>query len=90
MSKIQKKLSRNNGEQVLRSSFNEEDSSLTTSGFLSSKIGNRITVIVSTTNFPNDTEIYSYFENTSTLLYTLTVIYTSSSREAFLSAMRTA
>lgn len=90
MSKIQKKLSRLSVENIFKSSYNDEDSSLTISGFVSSKIGNRITVTIATTNVPDDTEIFSYFENTTTLLYTLTIIYSSSSRDQMLSAQRTA
>lgn len=78
------------GDQVLRSSYNEVDASLQTSGFLTARVGNKVTSTLSTTSIADDTETFSFYENVSTLLYTIRIIYTDGTREQMLSAERTA
>jgi len=75
------------GENVLRSTFNEEDFSLTTNGFLVGKLNRKIDFAYSTTNVANDT-ITIAFSEAGTALYTLKLIYTTSSRVDLLSAER--
>jgi hypothetical protein len=90
MPNITKPMSNRDGPQVLKAAYNEVDSSLTMSGFLTSQIGNKITSTVSTTSIANDTETFNYYENSSTLLYAVKLIYTDGTREQLLSAERIA
>lgn len=87
MSNIQKNGSRLNSGQVLQKSYNDVDATLSTSGFLTGKIGNKITREVSETNVAGDTETYTFFDGTNQL-YQLKVIYTDGDREDMLSAER--
>lgn len=90
MSDITKPISSRDAPQVLKSVYNGIDASLTTSGFLTSKVGNKVTVTITTTSISNDTEVYNFYQNTNVLLYTLTIVYTGTSRTQMLSAERTA
>lgn len=73
--------------QVLQRSYNEIDASIATSGFLTSKVGNKVTRTVSTTNTPDDTETFAFIDN-GTELYTIKIIYTDDTREDMISAER--
>lgn len=83
----QKSQSHLDGDQVLKSAFNKEDSSLSTSTFLTAKPGRKIEQLISTTTITDDTETFTYSEN-GTTLYVMRIIYTDGSRETFLSAER--
>lgn len=63
-------------QQTLKLSFNDSDASLTTSNFVTAKLGHKITrAIVSST-----IDTYSYYDN-STLLYTIKVTYSNSAHD---------
>jgi hypothetical protein len=89
MSQTTKKLSERDANQTLQASFNDIDSSITTNGFLTGKVGRKITQTISQTTVPGDTATFSFLES-GTLLYTLTIVYTDSSQSVMLSAERTA
>lgn len=76
-------------ENVLRNSYSEETKTLNVSGFISAKVGHKITLDIQTTNVANDTELYSYYDN-STLLMQIKVIYTTGARDVLLSVERVA
>lgn len=78
-----KLLSNRDGFQTLQASFNEEDFSLTTAGFLVGKVGRRIEV-----GGAGAVEIYTFIEDGDTL-YELTLTYTDASKTTLLSAERT-
>lgn len=85
MADIQKPMSRMDGQQVLKEIFNQTDHSITTTSFISSKVGNKIErAAINAT-----TDDYSYFDG-ATLLYTIRVIYSTSSKEEIASVERTA
>ena len=77
------------GDNVVRSVFNEEDFSLTTNGFLVGKLNRKVDFAYSTTTVANDTVTIAFSE-AGTALYTLKLIYTTSSRVDLLSAERIA
>jgi hypothetical protein len=89
MSKTSKGRSEMPGMKVLQTAFNEGDASLTTSGFLNAKVGHRVTLAISTTNVADDTETYSFYDET-VLLYQIRLIYTSAARSTLISAERIA
>ena len=89
MSDTTKKQSKKDYENIQRYSYNDVDASITTNGFLVGQVGRKITMALQTTSVPNDTEIISFLEG-STLLYTLTIIYTDGTRQVLMSAERTA
>lgn len=89
MADTTKNLSKQDANQTLQYAFNDNTRTLGVSGFISAKIGHRITLTISTTNVSNDTEIYEYFDG-STSLMELEIIYTSGTRETMLSVERTA
>lgn len=64
------------GLLALRKSYNVEDASLTTSTFVTAKIGHKITrTVVSAT-----VDQYSYYDG-ATLLYTLEITYSNSAHD---------
>lgn len=90
MSNTSKRLSERDADQTLQSVYNITDASLTTSGFLSAKIGNKITQVVSTTSISGDTSTFSFFDQQTTLLYSLKLIFTDGTQATLLSAERIA
>lgn len=72
-------------ENVLRDIYNDSDKSITTSSFISAKVGHKIVrnVISSTID---DFEHY----DSSTLLFTLRVTYTNAAHDDIVSVERTA
>lgn len=89
MSNTTKRLSERDGQQTLQLSFNDVDASLATTGFLTAKVGRKVTLTILTTNIVNDTEAYAFSES-GIALYTYVLIYTSSSRTTLISAERIA
>lgn len=84
MADIDKPLAKIDGQQVLKEIFNNSDHSITVSGFISSKVGNKIERIAVNAT----TDDYSYYDGTN-LLFTLRVIYSSSSKNEVNSVERT-
>lgn len=84
-----KPMSLNDADQGIRYAFNRSDASLTTSGFVTAKVGHKITLAISTTNVTDDTETYSFYDGAN-LLYTLRIIYTDGTRETMIEAERIA
>lgn len=89
MSHTTKPLSERDANQTLQSAYNEVDATISTSGFLTGKVGHKVSMSITTTTITDDTEVYE-FSNDGTALYTITVIYTDGTRETLLSAERTA
>ena len=85
MANTTKELSQKDYQQVLRGAFNDADKSLSTSGFLTGKIGHKIT----RTLVDPVTEDYSFYDS-DTLLYTYRVIYETSDLATLVSAERIA
>ena len=71
--------------QTQEFAFNDSDKSLTTSTFISSKVGNKIERATVSASVDD----YSYFDGTN-LLYTLRVTYTSSAKDEVNSVERIA
>jgi hypothetical protein len=89
MSITQKPLSHLDYEQTLQSSYNDVNATLSVDGFLTGKIGRKVVLAIQTTTLPNDTEVYSFSEDSgATLLYTLRIIYTDGTRAQMVSAER--
>ena len=72
-------------ENILRASANFEDGSLTTTGFLTGKVGRRVEM----TTVGADTEVYTFLED-GIQLYQITIVYTDGTKETMLSSERTA
>lgn len=89
MSKTTKKSTRKDGMQTLQMAYNDVDASLTTNGFLVGKVGHKVTLDIQTTTVTNDTEVYSFFDN-SELLYQIKLIYTDETKATLISAERVA
>jgi hypothetical protein len=89
MSRTNKKSSKKDGLQTLQMAFNDSDASLTTSGFLSGKVGHKVTLAIQTTTVADDTELYSFFDDTE-LLYQIRLVYTSAAKVQLISAERVA
>lgn len=84
MANIDKPLAKIDGQQVLKEVFNNGDHSITVAGFISSKVGARIT----RTAINSTTDDYSYFDGVN-LLYTIRIVYSTSSKEEISSVERT-
>lgn len=84
-----KAMSERDSGQTLRLSFNDANDTLGVDGFLTGKVGRKITLTLSTTSVLDDTETYEFLEG-ATSLYQLRIIYTDGSRELMLSAERIA
>lgn len=76
-------------QQTLKSSYNDVNATLSVDGFLVGKVGNKVTLAISTTTIANDTETYTFLDG-ATSLYQLKIIYTDGTRELMLSAERIA
>ena len=88
MAESTKSLSTYDSAQVLQKSFNTEGSTLGVDGFVVGKVGRKIDRAVTTTTITDDTEVYTFTEDSNTL-YVLTIIYTDGTRESLLSVERT-
>lgn len=89
MGRTTKQLSNQGPEEAIQIAFNDVDGTSTVNGFLVAVVGRRITLTISTTTIPNDTENYAFSEN-GTALYTFQLIYTDGARTTLSSATRTA
>lgn len=87
MSNTNKRFSEFDANQTLQASFNDVDASLTTSGFLTGKVGRKIEQTITTTTSPNDTLIFTFSEN-GTELYQYKIIYTDNTYTTMISAER--
>lgn len=89
MSHTLKGLSERDANQTLKSSYNDIDASLTSTGFLTGLVGRKMVFTISTTTVSNDTVSIAFSEN-GTALYTYKLIYTDSTQATIISAERTA
>lgn len=72
-------------EQTLEAAFNESDKSYTVSGFISAKVGHKVSV-----TYPSaSSEQYEFLDGT-TSLYTILLTYTDATKASLLTAERTA
>ena len=76
--------------QTLTGAFNQVDNSFTINGFLVGKINNKITLTITTTTIANDTQVFSFYCDLTTLIYTFTLVYTDATYGTLISATRTA
>jgi hypothetical protein len=85
MSQTTKPMSERDFQQVIKNSSNDVNKTIGVDGFLVGKVGHRIEC-----TYPDAvTEVYT-FKDGSTVLYTITLVYTTSSKEFLSSAERTA
>lgn len=85
----QKEIPKQDMEQAVRYSFNNNEKTLSVNGFLAGKVGHKITVAISTTSVTNDTETFTFMDN-ALITSVYEVIYTDGTREQLLSVERTA
>lgn len=89
MSNTTKPLSSQDFEQAIQYAFNDNTRTVGVGGFITAKVGHKITVTISTTNVANDTETYEYFDSSTSILQ-LKLIYTNGARTLLLSVERIA
>ena len=89
MSDATKPFSLYDQQQIFKKAYNPSGT-LAVDGFLAGEVGRKITRALTTTNVANDTEIFTYYEQQSILLFELTVVYTDATRTDLLSVERTA
>jgi hypothetical protein len=75
--------------QTQQSAFNDNTFSHLVDGFLSAIVGRRVDLAISTTSVLNDTETYTFSENSATLLV-IQIVYTDGNRTLMLNASRIA
>lgn len=84
MSNTTKPISNEDSNNVLRYAFNDKDRTIAVGGFISTKIGHKVTrTVISPT-----VDDYSFFDG-SDLLYTIRVTYNNSSHDEIDQAERT-
>lgn len=83
MARTSKKETPYNTGNVLSSTYNSVDKSITTAGFLVGKVGHKIERVIVDT-YVDD---YKYYDE-STLLYTLRITYSDTAKTEFVSAER--
>jgi hypothetical protein len=88
VSNTTKGLSERDFQQTLKHSYNDIDGSLTTAGFLTGKVGRKVTQTISTTTVSNDTLTFTFSES-GIDLYAIKVIYSDATYTTLLSAERT-
>ena len=84
--KTDKSLSDRDASQILQMAGNETDATLSVSGFISAKVGNKVTRTVISSTIDD----YSFYVNSSTLLYTIRITYNNSGHDEMDSTERTA
>ncbi len=84
MANSTKNLTRLDGNQVLQSAYNPEDTTVSVNGFIVGAVGRRVDI-----SAVGAVETYTFSEN-GTTLYVLTLTYTDISRTVLQSAERTA
>lgn len=85
MNKTTKEMSKQDADQTLKYAFSDETATLSTGGFIDSKVGHKVEAI------PFDAVSTDYnFYNGTTLLKTIRITYTDSTQDTFLSAERIA
>ena len=82
-----KALSDRDANQTLQAAYNDVNATFAVDGFLTGKVGRKVVQAISTTSVSNDTSIYSFSEN-GTSLYSIRLIYTDSSQATLISAER--
>lgn len=85
-----KSLSELDADQIVKKVYNSADASISVNGFLVSRVNNRVTLTITTTTVSNDTQVFNFYQDLTTLLYTITLIYTDNSYATLISATRTA
>lgn len=85
MSETSKRLSEKDYQQALQGSYNDVDKTLSVNGFIVGKVGHRI----ERTDYLTTGDDYSFYDG-ATLLYTIRVIYTTSSKAILSSVERIA
>jgi hypothetical protein len=75
--------------QNIQRSYNDVNATITVDGFLTGLVGRRVDLAISTTTITNDTETYTFSENT-VVLYVYKVVYTDGTRATLLYAERIA
>lgn len=89
MAETTKVRSEYDANQITQKIFNPEGGTLAVDGFLVGKVGRRVDLVLTTTTLSNDTEVFTFSEE-GTTLFELTLIYTDGTRAQLLSAERTA
>ena len=75
--------------QTEQAGFNDNTFSKLVDGYLSALVGRRIDVAITTTTVANDTEVYTFSENSVDLMV-ITIVYTDGTRAQLSYASRTA
>lgn len=81
-----KEMSQRDYQQTLKLSFNDSNDTLGVDGFIVGKIGNTINKV----NTSATVETYSFYQDYTTLLYQITITYVDSTKNDFISVVRTA
>lgn len=84
MANSTKNLTRLDGNQVLQSSYNPEDTTISVNGFIVGAVGRKVEITAGAT-----TDTFTFSENGVTL-YVLLLTYTDVTKATLLSAERTA
>lgn len=91
MSSTVKIMTQKDADQATRTAYNDVNATIGVDGFLTGLVGRKITQTITTTSVTGDTAVFSFYENFgSSLLYTITVVYTDGTQTTLLSATRTA
>lgn len=94
-----KQIGKIDGTEALRRAYNVEDKTISVNGFIVGKIGHKVTVTITTTNVANDTERFTFTDQSPLptqenptaapiTLYVIDIVYTTGGRDTFLSAER--
>jgi hypothetical protein len=82
-----KPMTQKDSEQAIRTSYIDDNGTLSVDGFLSGKVGRRVDVALSTTTVSNDTVTFSFSENGNPIL-ALKLVYTDGTQAQLLYAVR--
>lgn len=86
MSQSTKLMSDRDQSQTLRRAFNESGDTLGVDGFIVGAVGRKIIKV----NVSPSVETISFYQDQTTLMYTLTITYTDSTKADLVSVERTA
>lgn len=83
----QKQIPKQDMDQAIRYSYNNNEKTVSVNGFLAGKVGHKIELVISTTSVLDDTETYTFKDNTL-IVSVIEVVYTDGTRSQLLSAER--
>jgi hypothetical protein len=87
MVKTKKEETRKSADNATQFAFHDEDASFEVSGFVSGRVGRKVTFTTTTTNVTDDSQLIDFLED-SVSLYTMLLVFTDDTQSVLISVER--